>query len=264
MALSIFASELVEEQTCFEDDNGLVATRVFGVTGITSITGALIQARTATGVPVYGETHPDAPDIVCRRITPKPWAGKSRTDAKVICEYRAPDFGAAVSPVIRINGLTRDVPTNFAYDGKPIKPEYFPAGGGTLSGIATVIAPQAFIVLEYELLLPQKPSVLTYLNKINSSQFQIGGKWMWWCSELDIEKELYRGQFHCHFVFQFNEKTWIKPAVYTDPITGYPPDDIEPNPDYTITGTVGGRGGWRNVPVNGEANFNALNLPLAF
>jgi hypothetical protein len=260
-------ANLVEGTTVVHDETGIHVTQPYLVTGLTMTTSGgtpLLQALNATGLPVYGDPHPDDSTIYVSRIEPKPHAKTSRTEAKVYVTWSSPTEGNLNSVVTRYCGITLETRTNREADGAVIfvaysKPEE-PASRIEV-GVARTTKAQG--VLTYDLLVTEDPAQYTeYLNGISARPWRDRDRYVWKCIDVQIEKVKFRPGYHLMMAFREDPDTHLEVCYYRT-AQGFIPSDIE-LPIVMDPGAVGN--GWRTVLPKGTflIDFNNLTLPTSF
>ncbi len=229
---------------------------------VTELSGLNIQydALSASGLPAYGQPHDTIPNVWVNRRAPKPFQ-KSRSEVQVEIQYGPPNLGDTPETIVRFNGTTRETRTSYDRDRQLIKVNYTPTGGSALpEQIGQVRGSKALGVLTFDYVVPTDPSgLLVYLNKVSSAPWRGGAAYTWFCSDMQIEKVLYRPGWRLHLAFQYDEETFIPTAAYRL-LTGVIPKDIDtPIVKTNLTGN-----GWTNPKINGETDFTTLALPTTF
>jgi hypothetical protein len=271
MAIQVIP-DVREHANVVEDTNGITVVRGFQVNGLTPGSGTLLEAMSASGVPQYGDPHPDRPDIYVARREPKPYLN-ANDQAWVIVQYRPSDLSNIQSPIVRFTGTTREVQTSFDADGVRIQVAYDPKitnGDGpdpitpANSRTGRVGGHKAFGVLTVDQIVYEDPSPkMVFLNTINSSNVPrtsrsgAGG-----CGTYTIEKQLYRSGWREHWEIELDGDLYSKAAVWRD-LNGEIPENvygglpIDKSQEAIFNAVTIAR-------VNGEMDFNAIGLPTGF
>ena len=252
---AIEESDVLKFATARETVRGVEVTRGFLITGLTSGSAALIEAK-AMG-PAYGEQHPDDPLIVVIDKETKPFL-TSKTQAYLIVSYGPPELIVLPTPVVRFRGTTRGVRTNFDNDRDIIKVLYTDPSDRTYPEVVGQVEGQeAYGVLTSDWIEATNPEswLMPFINAINNSTWRGWPRWTWWVRDIQIEKELYRPGYKCSVVMELDSKTFMKTAAFRND-HGIIPADI------TFTDkTIGQHEGYTNVLINGEADFSQLKIP---
>lgn len=264
---SIAISELVENARASWTTNGIMATREFLVTGLTSTTGPLLQAMTAPNLPLFGDPHPDNGLIYVSGIEPTPFAKNSRTEARVLYTYTAPSGNNLNQVIQSYSAFTREVPTNFDWEGDLIRVNYF-TGANQVNlpeAIGRVSGASAEGALVLDLLLSTDPTAyIDYLNVVNDSPWRGRPPYTWWVSAVNVEKSKFQSGWQLKMVIRYREETWIRPSFYR--VNGIIPADIQPlTPQDFLPYNAGN--GWTTVLPRGLklGDLNGLNnLPTSW
>jgi len=246
---------------------------VFVVEGLTPDYTAKVQALAAINAVIpFASIHPANARMIADDFQVKPFIN-SPTKCKVYVYYHPIDWSSAYQPRITFTGTSREVLTNFSFDGSLITVNYLEGASsdpgahvdGSSDGIATVLGQVArnkkYGILEIERVEYTSPRPkLVYLDRMNSDIFWGQPAYTWLVNNIVISKLAYTSGFNVRYLLEYDPQTHIKTAVYRDEITGTIPRDVNTNPNPLIQSG----NGWRNAQVNGYVPFFGLSLPDDF
>jgi hypothetical protein len=255
--------DLVRGSSLTEDDNGLMLVRNYLITDIDPNTYALVTAYEDTaGIPDYGDPDDDFPELVCRNLAFRPYMDSSRSAVRLAVTFKPPDFSSATSPVIRFTAITREVESEFAPDGTPLRITYTPTGGTA----AEVFTPRRrdqkkLGLLEIDQVENDVPTqALSFIGKINSDSFQGQPAFTWQIRNIAFEKEIYRAEYRVHYEIEYDPELHIDTLAYRRAFDNRVPPDIQ----TPIVKTVAAGNGWINVRRGPATAFSPLSLPNVF
>jgi len=245
----------------------------------------LASPADAAKLPEIGKQHPTIPSMICEsfRVDPIP---KNRDDANCKMYYRN-----SLWWTVRVNGVLQRENTRFGIDGTLLgvnhidnKPdEYVPKKDEANSIWDSAVAPRMIpgSLLEFEVIrsvgawgtvFDQQKQ---FQGKLNSAKFQGEDAHLWACTNLagrplgllgQAAYWVYNYQFqHCGFAREFGGKTlqdsYDPVLIWTFRNTDKPPN-INPYSGGFPGSTQGN--GWKQVRIDGEADFNKLEIPAVF
>ena len=263
--MTAVTEDLIDGASFSESSNGLAATRTFLVTGLSgSPSFKTAEALFATGIPRFGDAHPNAPGVVVVSRTARPASRDSNASAIVqitygqpTAEQGVPDAGGS-SVQFSLGSSVQSVTTQKDASGNQILLSHTftdtDESGNVTERIETqggevdIQVPQTvFRVTRRESQSPGANS-LFYTGKINSVPFLGGEPKTWLCTRIEGDSDDGGETFVVAYEFQYNRETWDATVVFIDPDTGRPPKDL-----------VDGEG-IKTVRVYQLVDFNALNL----
>lgn len=258
MALKL---DLIDGNTGRQTYDGLELTRIAVVTGVTGAAHKkLINALAAEGMPLIGSSHPDSAtcwlqvieldsitgDIIKLRLQ---YSQKSQSSDK----YPQPGEPAQ----IEVGSSLSQVEANKDIDGNLITVEYtYPDDykldeklqGETIKQCSLVsrLTPESTLIFNQTEYSSPGYKSKQYSNKVNDLVWQSGDEGTWLCTNIVGRSNDGGATYHVSYTFQYREDGWDDEAVFIDPNTGRPPEDVEDDV------------GIKKIKSHKTANFDAL------
>lgn len=221
--------------------------------------GSLFDAMIATGVPDYGDTVSEAPNLM---VTQKDAKMIDSTLAEVIITYEPKELiqKFTESSKASLRASLNQVPTNKDKDGSTSSVEHtFPGDDPdpSFAGATKVqggqwdkFQPQATLHFEGTQQVSDIVALaLSTIGKTNDATWQGGAAGTWMCTgvEADVNNS---GVSPIDYVlkieFQYNPDGWDPTIIYVDPRTGRPPVDL-------VDGT-----GFKTIAAYERVDFDTL------
>ena len=238
-------SDLIEEASLSEDENGIVCTRKFLVTEIGG--GAdvrLYNARQAVGVS-RGDFHPSIPGIQADTFNVSPCGQSSNAQFKVTINYKAlnsseiiPDDAAPAQ--LRVSATVQQVNANTDINGDTLL-VYHTGSAAVDSGDVRYDADEFDLgvrkeqTAEISIQVPQAVfsfsrretrdpgyKAIAYVGKVNAGSFRGDPPGIWLCTRIEGDSPDNGKTWNVSYEFQRNEQTWVGIAYYINTNTGKP------------------------------------------
>jgi hypothetical protein len=295
MAVTV-TEDLVASSNFSVNRNGTRCVRVFLVEGLAGTRSSSYLACSASGVPRFGQAHPDIPKLYVSAVNAQPLGKDFKTTQRVTVEYATPELGAlnlnGAATTIEISGSNGQRVINRwpdgALEGQPILIDYSPNPGSNLVTIdpreltaagadpaqngghyydyAAVPCLSPNTVVSFTRRESNSPLAqsLKYRGRLNKSKWQGGDPGTWLCRGVDGNAISGTGDASVRtweVTYEFEhcpiEGGWTQVCYFRDARTGTIPPGIHVDPR---PGNVRGNG-YTKVRPYAMVEFNNLRLP---
>ena len=253
--------DLIDGNAGRQTEEGLELTRIAVVTGVTGAAHKkLINALAVEGMPTIGSGHPDLATCKLRTIELDSVTGDT---IKLRLQYSQRAQGGDWYPPpeepaqIEVGSSLTQVETNKDIDGNLITVEYtYPDDykldeklqGKTIKQCSLVsrMTPETTLIFHTTEYVSPGYKSKQYTNRVNDSVWQSGDAKTWLCTGIVGRSNDGGATFKVTYTFQYREDGWDEEAMFIDPNTGRPPEDVEDGV------------GIKKIKSHKTANFDAI------